>query len=138
MATVIGFDFGTRSIGLAVGQDITETAQPITAIRAKNGIPNWQEIEQLLAEWQPNYLVVGLPLNIDGTSQTLTQKAQGFADQLHARFGYSVYLHDERLSTVEAKAHLFNKGGYRALQKGHIDSISAVVILESWFLTHPC
>lgn len=133
MATVIAFDFGTSSIGAAVGQDITKTAQPLCAFKAKNGTPNWLDIEKKLKEWQPDYLVVGLPLNMDGSEQELTLRAKKFANRLHGRFGYQVKLQDERLSTVEAKSYLFESGGYRALNKGQVDANSAVIILESWF-----
>ncbi|QIQ21971.1 Holliday junction resolvase RuvX [Zophobihabitans entericus] len=133
MATVIAFDFGTGSIGAAIGQDITKTARPLTAFKARDGIPDWQKIEKVLKEWQPDYLVVGLPLNMDGTEQPLTERAKKFANRLHGRFGYQVHLQDERLTTVEAKSHIFESGGYRALNKGHVDATSAVIILESWF-----
>lgn len=133
MSTIIAFDFGTRSIGAAIGQAVTKTAQPLCAFKARDGQPNWQEIEKVLNEWQPDYLVVGLPLNMDGTEQELTLRAKKFANRLHGRFGYSVHLQDERLSTVEAKSYLFSSGGYRALSKGKIDASSAVIILESWF-----
>lgn len=136
MATVIGFDFGTRSIGLAVGQDITRTARPLAAVNAKNGVLDWQKINELLHTWQPDYLVVGLPLNLDGTTQPLTKAAQKFANQLKTRFGYPVHVHDERLTTVEAKSHIFDRGGYRALKKDRVDALSAVIILESWFENH--
>lgn len=133
MATIIAFDFGTSSIGAAIGQDITKTARPLCAFKARDGQPNWQDIEKMLKEWQPDYLVIGLPLNMDGTEQELTQRAKKFANRLHGRFGYQIQLHDERLSTVEAKANLFQIGGYRALKKEKVDASSAVVILESWF-----
>ncbi|RKS87356.1 putative Holliday junction resolvase [Orbus hercynius] len=133
MATVIAFDFGTSSIGAAIGQDITKTAHPLCAFKARDGKPVWQEIEKKLKEWQPDYLVVGLPLNMDGTEQELTLRAKKFANRLHGRFGYRVELQDERLSTVEAKASLFEYGGYRALNKGKVDASSAMIILESWF-----
>jgi len=80
--------------------------------------------------------VVGLPLNMDGTEQPLTARARKFANRLHGRFGVQVELHDERLSTVEARADLFARGGFRALTKGSVDSLSAVIILESWFENH--
>lgn len=131
--TVIAFDFGTQSIGAAIGQEITGTARPLSSFKAKEGSPNWQLIEKMLKEWLPNLVVVGLPLNMDGSEQPVTAKARKFANRLHGRFGLQVVLHDERLSTVEAKAQLFSNGGYRALDKGRVDSASAVVILESWF-----
>ena len=131
--TLIGFDFGTRSIGVAVGQRITGTARPLGAPKAQDGTPDWKAIEKLLKEWQPEAVIVGLPLNMDGTEQPLTARARNFANKIHGRFGVKIILHDERLSTVEAKAGLFEQGGYRALNKGKVDSASAVVILESFF-----
>lgn len=131
--TLIAFDFGTNSIGCAVGQSITGTAQSLGAFKAQNGIPKWEEIGKLLQEWKPDRLVVGLPLNMDGTEQPLTQRARKFANCLNGRFNLPVELQDERLTTVEAKAEIFSRGGYKALKKGKVDSISACLILESWF-----
>lgn len=134
--TLLGFDFGTKSIGVAVGQQLTGTARALTALKAQDGTPDWKLIEKLLKEWQPDYVVVGLPLNMDGTEQEITARARKFANRLHGRFGVRVELQDERLSTVEARADLFERGGFRALQKGQVDSQSAVIILEDWFDTH--
>lgn len=131
--TVIAFDFGTNSIGCAVGQSITGTAQGLISFKAQDGIPKWEEIGKLLQEWKPDILVVGLPLNMDGTEQPLTQRARKFANRLNGRFNLPVELQDERLTTVEAKAEIFSRGGYKALKKDKVDSISACLILESWF-----
>ncbi|WP_150539531.1 Holliday junction resolvase RuvX [Actinobacillus vicugnae] len=133
--TILAFDFGTYSIGCAVGQDITGTAQGLPSFKAQNGIPNWEQIEKVIKEWQPERLVVGLPLNMDGTEQPLTQRAKKFANRLNGRFNLPVELQDERLTTVSAKAEIFERGGYRALKKDKVDSISACLILESWFET---
>ncbi|MEQ4530192.1 MAG: Holliday junction resolvase RuvX [Mixta sp.] len=135
--TLLAFDFGTKSIGVAVGQQLTGTARPLTALKAQDGVPDWTQIERLLLEWQPQQVVVGLPLNMDGSEQPLTARARKFANRLHGRFGVQVVLHDERLSTVEARADLFARGGYKALTKGSVDSLSAVIILESWFENLP-
>ncbi|MFZ7109641.1 Holliday junction resolvase RuvX [Avibacterium avium] len=131
--TALAFDFGTKSIGCAVGQSITGSAQPLPAFKAQDGIPNWAAIEKCLTEWKPNIVVVGLPLNMDGTEQPLTQRARKFANRLHGRFGVTVTLQDERLTTTEARAEIFQRGGFKALEKGKVDSISACIILESWF-----
>lgn len=133
--TLIAFDFGMKSIGCAVGQSITGTAQALPAFKAQDGIPNWDAIEKMLQDWKPDLLIVGLPLNMDGTEQPLTQRAKKFANRLHGRFGLNVELHDERLTTVEARAEIFARGGFKALKKDKIDSISACLILESWFET---
>ncbi|MGP4123238.1 MAG: Holliday junction resolvase RuvX [Sodalis sp. (in: enterobacteria)] len=135
--SIMAFDFGTRSIGIATGQRVTCTAQSLTAVRTRNGEPDWQQIEKLLNEWQPDTVVVGLPLNMDGSKQPLTTLACKFANRLHGRFGVQVMLHDERLSTVEARAELFARGRYRALRKGKVDACAAVIILESWFEQFP-
>ncbi len=131
--TIIAFDFGTGSIGCAVGQEITGTATPLAAFKARDGIPNWDDIGKMLKEWKPDLVIVGLPLNMDGTEQPITHLARKFANRIHGRFGLPIELHDERLTTVEAKSALFEYGGYRALNKGKIDSASAVIILESYF-----
>ncbi|SUT86597.1 Holliday junction resolvase-like protein [Actinobacillus ureae] len=131
--TILAFDFGTYSIGCAVGQDITGTAQGLFSFKAQDGIPNWDQIEKVIQGWQPERLVVGLPLNMDGTEQPLTQRAKKFANRLNGRFNLPVELQDERLTTVSAKAEIFERGGYKALKKDKVDSISACLILESWF-----
>ena len=131
--TILAFDFGTYSIGCAVGQDITGTAQGLPSFKAQDGIPNWDQIEKVIKEWQPERLVVGLPLNMDGSEQPLTQKEKKFANRLNGRFNLPVELQDERLTTVSAKAEIFERGGYKALKKDKVDSISACLILESWF-----
>lgn len=135
--TILAFDFGTNSIGCAIGQSITGTAQGLAAFKAQDGIPNWEQIGKTISEWQPDLLVVGLPLNMDGTEQPLTQRARKFANRLNGRFGIKVELHDERLTTVEARSEIFERGGYKALKKGKVDSISACLILESWFENNP-
>ncbi|TNH04741.1 Holliday junction resolvase RuvX [Testudinibacter sp. TR-2022] len=134
--TALAFDFGVKSIGCAVGQSITGTAQALNAFKANDGIPNWDLIGKCLNEWKPQVVIVGLPLNMDGTEQDITQRARKFSQRIHGRFGIPVVLHDERLSTVEARSELFSRRGYKALEKGKVDSISACIILESWFETH--
>ena len=131
--TLLAFDFGTYSIGCAVGLSITGTAQGLPAFKAQDGIPNWAQIEKVIAEWQPDLLVVGLPLNMDGTEQPLTQRARKFGNRLQGRFNLPVAFQDERLTTVEARSEIFSRGGYKALKKDKVDSISACLILESWF-----
>lgn len=131
--TALAFDFGTKSIGCAIGQSVTGSAQPLPAFKAQDGIPNWDLIEKCLNEWQPNIVVIGLPLNMDGTEQPLTARAKKFANRLQGRFGVKVALQDERLTTTEARTEIFQRGGFRALEKSKVDSISACIILESWF-----
>jgi len=130
--TLLGFDFGTKSIGVATGQMITATAQPIAAIKANDGIPNWETVEAVIKEWKPDLIIVGLPLNMDGTEQPITQRAKKFGNRLTGRFGVKVAFQDERLTTASAKEFIFERGGFKALEKGKVDSVSAALILESW------
>ncbi|MER2491052.1 Holliday junction resolvase RuvX [Catenovulum sediminis] len=131
--TVIAFDFGLKSIGVAVGQELSYSTRSLSAIKAQDGTPNWDIVEKTLNDWKPDLLIVGLPLNMDGTEQEITARARKFANRLHGRFGYPVETWDERLTTVDAKAFLFETGGYKNLSKDKIDSKSAEIILMSWF-----
>jgi putative Holliday junction resolvase len=127
------FDFGTKTIGVAVGQTITQTANPLADLKAKDGIPDWQQITKLLDEWQPNLLVIGLPLNMDGSPSELSQRARKFANRLHGRYGLPITMADERLSSFEAKGEIIQQSGSRQFKASKVDSLAAKIILESWF-----
>ncbi|KTD24704.1 putative ribonuclease [Legionella lansingensis] len=128
----LGFDFGYKRIGVAVGQKITDSARPLTTLDANLGIPNWDLIQKMVNDWQPEALIVGLPTHIDDSEQYTTNAARSFASQLQKRFSLPVHLVDERLSTVEARARLFAKGGYRKIKQSEVDSFAACIILEQW------
>lgn len=132
--TLLAFDYGTSHIGVAVGQSITGTATPLPALKARDGIPDWAQIEKLIKEWQPQRLLVGLPLNMDGSASEMSARAQKFANRLHGRFGLVVESWDERLSSFEARGELLAQGK-RAFREAGVDSLSARLILESWFAT---
>ena len=131
--TVIGFDFGKKYIGVAVGQEMTGSASPLGSIKANDGIPNWDSLASYLKEWQPDLIVVGLPLNMDGSEQQLTLDAKKFGQRIAGRFGLTVDFQDERLTTADAKEQLFSRGGYKNLKKDNIDAESARLIIESFF-----
>lgn len=133
MSCILAFDYGLKSIGVAVGQRLTGTASTLKALKAVDGTPDWSQIEALLKEWQPELVVVGLPLNMDGTEQPFTARVHKFINRLHGRFGVKVQAHDERLTTVESRAELFSQGGFKKLSKDAVDCFSAKLILESWF-----
>lgn len=133
MSSILAFDYGLKSIGVAVGQRLTGTASPLKALKAQDGTPDWEQIGKLLTEWQPELIVVGLPLNMDGSEQPFTARVHKFVNRLHGRFGVKVVTQDERLTTVEARAELFSRGGFKKLSKDAVDCLSAVLILESWF-----
>ena len=96
---VLGIDFGLKYIGVAVGQTVTQTANGLMTIRAKNGNPDWSEFEQLLEQYRPLAVTVGLPLNMDGTSSEMSDRATAFAQTLAQRSQAPVFLADERLSS---------------------------------------
>ncbi|MDQ5884091.1 MAG: putative pre6S rRNA nuclease [Pseudomonadota bacterium] len=127
----VGFDFGLKKIGYAVGQFITHTAQPKGTIKVQDGVVDWQTIEKIIREWRPSCLVVGLPKAIDDTPLYITEHVMTFAQELE-RFTLPVYLTDERMTTKEAKSLLFEKGGIKALSYGKVDSVAAAILLEQW------
>lgn len=132
--TVLGFDFGTSWTGIAVGQTLTAQATPLEAIKSIRQKPNWQLIEHLIQEWQPQRLIVGLPTMLDGEPDEMTEVAKKFSRQLHGRFHIDTDLVDERLTTREA--YLVAQESEQYKSKPEIDSIAAVLITESWLRNH--
>ncbi|MDH5370615.1 MAG: Holliday junction resolvase RuvX [Gammaproteobacteria bacterium] len=133
--TLLGFDFGTKRIGIAIGQEVTGTVNPLTTVTAIKHKPDWDSITNIIEEWQPDLLVVGLPLHMDGTEQKMTQAARRFSNQLHGRYHIPIALMDERLSSHEAESILNEQSSSRDSlfpDKAQIDMISAQLILESW------
>lgn len=129
--TLLGFDFGSRRIGVAVGQRITGTASALTTLTARDGQPDWSEIEKLIATWQPDALVVGLPLALDGSHSDTTRAAERFARRLHGRFQLPAYMHDERLSSHAAE-HWTDQGSDKAAPRDTLDKVAAQIILQDW------
>jgi putative Holliday junction resolvase len=122
--TLLGFDFGTSRIGAAVGNTLTASARPLAQIDNRVSARGFEAIARLLAEWQPQRLVVGRPLHPDGTPHDMTVRCERFARQLHGRFGLPVELVDERFSTTEAHAD-----GHGA---GNTDAQAAAIILRQY------
>ena len=126
----MAFDFGLKRIGLAVGQTLTKTAQPVHIFKADDGVPNWDTVSKYVNQWAPDVLVVGLPLNMDGTESEMSLLAKNFADKLRKRFVLPVKTFDERLSTFDAKGEATEE---YAKPDMYVDAIAAKLILESWF-----
>jgi len=130
---ILCLDVGDVRIGVAVSDSMRMIATPVEVIKRVGFGPDTRRVLALCQQYDTTLVLSGLPLNMDGTEQPLTARARKFANRIHGRFGVEVKLHDERLSTVEARSGLFEQGGYRALNKGKVDSASAVIILESYF-----
>lgn len=131
--TVLGFDFGERRIGIAVGERLIGSANPLTTIDNESNEIRFITITELVKEWQPKLLVVGLPLSLDGSENTLTQLCKKFARRLNGRFNLPVVLIDERYSSVEA-SQLLNQSGIKGrAQKVMLDQVAAQTILQSYF-----
>ncbi len=130
--TLLGFDFGTRRIGIAVAQEVTAEARPLTTLAAVRHKPDWDSISALIEEWQPDLLVVGLPLHMDGSEQDMSRAARRFANQLNGRYRLPVELVDERLTSDEAENQLRDNKLSRFQDKAQIDMIAAQLILQSW------
>lgn len=137
---ILVFDYGLSWIGVAVGQRLTGTATPQPSLRAKDGIPDWSQIEALIKKWEPVLCLIGKPINMDGTDSEITARAIKFSNRIHGRFSVPVALQDERLTSFEAKGILLAQDRRdRDFKKRDIDSLAAQLIFESWCneqLTH--
>lgn len=127
MADILAFDFGARRLGVAVGNDDSGQVSPLEVIETGARRPDWQRIRTLVERWQPQQMLVGLPLHMDGSESPLCADARQFAAQLQRRFAVPVQLHDERLSTREAR-----ELGMDAGLRGPVDALAACVVLHSW------
>lgn len=123
--TALGFDYGTRRIGVAVGQTVSGTAQALVTIAVHNGRPDWDAIARVIAEWQPQQLVLGRPERVDDGVHGLTATIERFARRLNGRFGLPVAFVDERLSSYAAQDD-------PAVASRGLDAVAARLILESW------
>lgn len=130
---ILAFDFGEKKIGVAVGNSITKTARPLHTIRKLKKIDRNQEIDGLLKEWEPSLLIVGLPLNEDGSNSRLTNLAKKFAEKIQNKTKINTVMVDERFTSVEAKLQISENA--KNLNKSYqlIDQVAAKIILESYF-----
>lgn len=124
---VVAFDFGLRYIGVASGQTITATASPLTILKARHGKPDWPALLDILRPWKPVRLLVGLPLNMDGTDGDMTVRARRFAAELERRSGIATELVDERLTSRAAREHGGSAGNH---------DLAAALIAETWLHEH--
>ncbi|WP_372609593.1 Holliday junction resolvase RuvX [Halomonas sp.] len=134
---VLAFDFGTRRIGVAVGNEMLVSARQLEPLAARDGIPDWRQVTRLVEEWRPDLFVVGLPLELDGAELAMCTRARKFAKRLFGRFGIHCEMVDERGTTREAKAIARESGEWRDSRKSYrddgVDGLAAVLILEGFF-----
>ena len=135
--TLLCFDFGLKQIGVAYGQTLTAAARGLTIIKASDGAPDWSQVTEVISEWKPSLLLVGLPLNMDGTASELSERTRRFARRLQGRYNIDVQMVDERLTSREAKSMLqeeqrsgARKGKMSDLTK--IDHLAAALLLQTW------
>lgn len=137
--SVMAFDFGRRRIGIAVGQSVTGTARPVTTLKTRDLQPDWPRIDHLIQQWRPDRLVVGLPLHADGRASDFSHEVKTFAAELASRFSLPVALHNEHLTSSEARARLRERrrSGQkkRKVAREEIDAEAAALILQSWLDT---
>ena len=134
--TVLAFDFGMKRIGVAVGEARLGCARALTTLNLEANPLRFAAIEKLLAEWQPARLLVGRPLNVDGTAHQMTARCERFANQLRGRFSLPVDTVDERYSSLDADADLRQRGLDWQQRKAQVDAEAARIILQNWFDTH--
>jgi putative Holliday junction resolvase len=131
--TYMGFDYGTKKIGVAIGQTTTSTASPLQTIRSIRQNPDWDKIAALIKEWQPYGLVVGISRQQNGSDNPVTARMLKFCRQLEARFRLPVFQQDETLSTYEAKQLLFDDLAVNAGKLWEVqDQLAAQLILQTW------
>ena len=133
--STLAFDFGERRIGVAVGEKLLGIGHPLCTIDSELNEERFKRIEQLIKEWQPESLVVGLPTHADGTEHEMTRLARRFANRLKGRFALPVWLVDERYTSLLAEELLHEAGLHGRKQKPALDQVAAQAILQAWFET---
>ena len=130
--TFLAFDYGEKYIGVAVGSSHSRQAEPVTTLRGSAKNPDWVRISRLIAEWQPQALVVGLPLNMDGSDNPMTRAARAFGQRLKDRYNLPVHMVDERLSTLVARDILNEAGVPMRRHKSRLYKVAAQTILQAF------
>ncbi|MBZ9539778.1 Holliday junction resolvase RuvX [Modicisalibacter tunisiensis] len=130
---ILAFDFGTRRIGVAVGNELIRRATALEPLPARDGIPDWAVVTRLVEEWRPDLFVVGLPIDNDGSETTMSTRARKFGKRLYGRYGKPWEMVDERGSTREAKSIARERGHRGNYREESVDGLAAQLILESWF-----
>lgn len=130
--TFLGFDYGSRHLGIAVGSSATGSARPLGSTAVRGGIPDWAALDRLVKEWRPAALIVGLPLNMDDSENDMTRAARKFGHRLHARYNLPVHWVDERLTSVDAKNVLVEARVPWKQRRAQVDKLAAQGILQAY------
>lgn len=131
--SVMAFDFGTQKFGIAIGQKMIESVNPLPLFKVRDGIPDWQQLHKIIQEWQPDLFLVGLPLNMDDTESELSLRAKKFARRLQHQTNILTYMIDERLSTREARQQLQHYQAQGQAKRLNADSLVAGLLIETWY-----
>jgi len=130
---IMAFDFGTQKMGMAVGQSMIESANPLALFPMKDGIPNWDALLKIVKQYQPTLFLVGLPLNMDDSESELSTRSRKFARRLRHQTNIETLMVDERLTTREARDELDQYQAQGRAKKLAADSIAAALFIESWY-----
>jgi putative holliday junction resolvase len=133
--TYLGFDYGEKYIGVAVGRFPARRAQALDTVAVHNRIPDWAHISRLIEEWKPDALILGLPLNMDDSENPMTLAAKKFGNRLSGRYNLPVHMVDERLTTIAAKNILLEAGVPVKRHKSRLDKLAAQTILQAFLDT---
>lgn len=134
--TVLAFDYGEKRIGVAIGESTLTQAHPLAVIKSQDKAASLKAIGELIREWQPQQLVVGLPTHVDGTPHAMTALCRRFAASLSSAFALPVAFADERLTSSDAESRLRETGRNTKNMKPLLDAVAAQLILQTWFDTH--
>ena len=129
---MLAFDFGLRQIGVAVGNAALGTSQPLTVLRARDGQPDWNAVAALIEEWQPDLVLVGDPLHMDGSVSELAERARKFGRRIAGRYAVAIAMVDERLTSFEVKQQQREAGHRGDFRARPVDSLAADLILRDW------
>lgn len=130
---VMAFDFGTQKFGIAVGQKMIESVNPLPLFPVRDGIPDWDKLLNIVQQWQPDLFLIGLPLNMDDTESDLSLRARKFARRLRHQTNIPTYMIDERLSTREARQQLQYYQAQGQKKRVNADSLVASILIETWY-----
>ena len=135
MAVVIAFDFGLKRTGVAVGNTVIGSATPECTLTSKDESPDWDGISKLIEDWQPSQIVVGMPMELDGSENPLKKRIERFCNQIQGRYNITVDQENEQFTSLEAAQRLKQlrqSGRKQKVSKDEVDKIAASIILENW------